>query len=45
MVELKIIVENNEEADAIMEALNEAEQEGAIDFAFTLKREEKDNVR
>ena len=40
MIELKILVESDEEADAIMAVLTEGEEQGDIDFAFTLKREE-----
>ena len=39
-VEIKIIVEDDEQAEDIMRVLSEAEVEGEIDFAFDIRKVE-----
>lgn len=43
MIRMTILVENEIEKDAILEALGEAEQEGTIDFGFNVSTEEVDD--
>ena len=45
LVKLMITIENDEQADKVLEVLKEAEEQGELDFPFDVERQDGDTIK